>query len=189
MPRVLLATDADWIHQEVDAALGGDDIDVLRVGQGAEVRPVVQTGDIDLVVLDLQIGNMGGMAACMDLRLDESVGLLDHVPVLMLLDREVDTFLAKRSEADGWVVKPLDPFSLRRAATALLAGDEWKPEPTTAFAEVGGEAEATAEYDVATDATDSSVAEVTADGDEGSDPSSHTGASASNEAAAEASGA
>jgi hypothetical protein len=42
VPRVLLATDADWIHQEVDAALGGDDIDVVRVHQGVEVRPAVQ---------------------------------------------------------------------------------------------------------------------------------------------------
>ena len=129
VPRVLLATDADWIHHTVDAALAGDDIELLRVNEGVEVRPAVRDGDFDLVVLDLQIGNMGGMAACMELRLDESVDLLPHVPVLMLLDRDVDAFLAARSEADGWVVKPLDSFSLRRAATALLAGQEWKPEP------------------------------------------------------------
>ena len=74
MPRVLLATDADWIHEEVDAAIAGDDIEVFRVRQGVEVLPAVQAGSPDLVVLDLQIGNMGGMASCMDIRLDESVG-------------------------------------------------------------------------------------------------------------------
>jgi len=125
VPRVLLATDADWIHNEVDAALSGDDIDVVRVNRGVDVRPVVAEGGIDLVVLDLQIGNMGGMATCMDLRLDESVGKLEPVPVLMLLDRDVDDFLAKRADADGWLVKPIDPFALRRAATALLAGGTW----------------------------------------------------------------
>ena len=128
MPRVLLATDADWVHREIDAALAGDDISVLRVSQGSEVRPAVKTGGVDLVVLDLQIGNMGGMATCMDLRLDESVDLMDRVPVLMLLDRPVDSFLASRSDADGWVVKPLDAFELRRAASALLAGQDWKPD-------------------------------------------------------------
>lgn len=125
MPRVLLATDADWIHEEVDAALAGDDIEVFRVHEGVEVRPAVYAGNFDLVVLDQQIGNMGAMAACMDLRLDESVGKLDHVAVMFLLDRDVDVFLARRSQADGWVVKPLDPFRLRRAATALLAGGTW----------------------------------------------------------------
>lgn len=125
MPRVLLATDADWIHDEVDAALSGDDIEVLRVHQGTEVLPAVQSLDPDLVLLDLQIGNMGGMAACMSLRLEESVDKLPHVPVLMLLDRDVDAFLAKRSEADGWIVKPLDAFRLRRAATSLLSGERY----------------------------------------------------------------
>ena len=125
MPRVLLATDADWIHEEIDAAIAGDDIEVFRVRQGVEVLPAVHAGAPDLVVLDLQIGNMGGMASCMDIRLDESVGKLSHVPVLMLLDRDADVFLAERCEADGWVIKPLDAFRLRRAATALLAGETW----------------------------------------------------------------
>ena len=125
MPRVLLATDADWIHEEVDAAIAGDDIDVIRVRQGVDVLPTVHAGAPDLVVLDLQIGNMGGMAACMDIRLDESVDRLPHIPVLMLLDRDADIFLAERCEADGWTVKPLDPLKLRRAAMALLAGGTW----------------------------------------------------------------
>jgi hypothetical protein len=43
--------------------------------------------------------------------------------VLMLLDRQADVFLAKRSGAEGWIVKPLDAFSLRNAATAILEGD------------------------------------------------------------------
>src|SRR3954454_3304810 len=128
VPRVLLATDADWIHEDVDAALAGDDIEVFRVSHGIEVLPAVTQGEPDLVVLDLQIGNMGGMAACMDLRLDESVGKIPHTPVLMLLDRDVDTFLASRADADGWVVKPIDPFTLRRAALTLLAGERWPVE-------------------------------------------------------------
>jgi DNA-binding response OmpR family regulator len=133
---VLLATDADWIHEEVDAALAGDDIEVLRVREGVDVLPTVHELVPDLVVLDLQIGNMGGMAACMSLRLDESVDLLPHTRVLMLLDRDVDAFLANRAEADGWLVKPIDSFRLRRAATALLAGDRYEEGMATS-ADVG----------------------------------------------------
>ncbi len=131
MPRVLLATDADWVHEEVDAALAGDDIEVLRVADGRDVLPAVQETEPDLVVLDQQIGSMGAMAACLSLRLEESVDRLGHVPVLVLLDREADVFLASRSEADGWIVKPLDPFRLRRAATALFAGERWTEDRPT----------------------------------------------------------
>jgi len=135
---VLLATDADWIHEEVDAAIAGDDIEVLRVREGVEVLPAVHAGSPDLVVLDLQIGNMGGMAACMDIRLDESVDKLDHVAVLMLLDRDADVFLAERSNADGWIIKPLDPFRLRRAATSLFGGGTWTESRTQTADSVNG---------------------------------------------------
>jgi two-component system nitrate/nitrite response regulator NarL len=122
---VLLATDADWIYDEVDAALTEGDTTVRRVRSGAEVLPAIDDAEPDLVLLDLQIGNMGGMAVGMAIRLEESADRLPHVPVLMLLDRDADLFLARRSHADGWLVKPLDAFRLRRAAEALLAGDTW----------------------------------------------------------------
>jgi DNA-binding response OmpR family regulator len=125
VPDVLLATDADWIADDVEAALGGDQR-VLRVRRGADVPGEVARVAPGLVILDLQIGNMGGMATCMALRLDAGAGRLPHVPILMLLDRADDEFLAKRSEADGWLVKPADAFRLRRAATALLDGGQWK---------------------------------------------------------------
>ena len=109
----------------VDAAIGGDDIEITRIRQGTEVRSTANDLTPDLVMLDLQIGNMGGMAACMELRLDESIGARERVPVLMLLDRDADIFLAQRTDSEGWLVKPLDAFRLRRAATALLAGETY----------------------------------------------------------------
>jgi DNA-binding response OmpR family regulator len=125
MPVVLLATDADQLHDEVDAALGDEDTTVQRVRAGREVIPAVKQLEPDLVLLDLQIGNMGGMATCLSLRSEEGAGRLARRPVLMLLDRHADVFLARRSDADGWLIKPLDAFRLRRAAEALLAGGEF----------------------------------------------------------------
>jgi DNA-binding response OmpR family regulator len=78
----------------------------------------------DLVIVDLQITNMGGMAVALDLRLEESGGRLPHVPILILLDREADRFLARRSTADAMLVKPIDPGTLRRTVKTLLAAEE-----------------------------------------------------------------
>jgi DNA-binding response OmpR family regulator len=122
MPTVLLATDADWIHEEVDAALGGPDSEIFRVRRGTDVVPAMLELEPDLVVLDLQIGNMGGMAVCMEIRHDEGANRLPITAVLMLLDRGADEFLARRCEADGWLIKPLDSFRLRKAAKVLIDG-------------------------------------------------------------------
>ena len=77
---------------------------------------------------------MGGIATCINLRHEAGDDRLPDVPVLLLLDRQADVFLARRSGADGWIVKPLDAFSLRKAATAILEGTG---DPTTERALVG----------------------------------------------------
>jgi DNA-binding response OmpR family regulator len=46
----------------------------------------------------------------------------------MLLDRRPDVFLARRSGAEGFLVKPLDPQRLRSAVRALLRGEEYEDE-------------------------------------------------------------
>lgn len=120
MTDVLLATDADWVVEEVAAALSAPDVTFRVVRSGQDVRPAVEANAPDLVILDFQIGNMGGMATCLDLRLESGMGRLPRVPVLMLADREADIFLARRSEADAWLVKPLNPLLLRRTAHELM---------------------------------------------------------------------
>jgi DNA-binding response OmpR family regulator len=121
--HILLATDADWIVDEVTNALGGpgDTFTVCR--DGRVVTDQIEKRTPDLAIFDLQVGSMGGMAITMSLRLDESAGALPHVPVLMLVDRRADLHLARRCGAEGWLIKPLDALRLKRAAKAILAGD------------------------------------------------------------------
>jgi len=119
---VLVASDAPSVRREVTATIAGPDLEVDQVSSGPAAVQAVRQDEYDLVIVDMQMGNMGGMATCLDLRLDESYLDVGHVPVLMLLDRRPDVFLARRSGAEGWLLKPLDPVRLRRAAAAPLAG-------------------------------------------------------------------
>lgn len=123
VPDVLIASDESWIIDEVRSVLSGrDDVTVREAGSGAAAVRAVADRAPALAVLDSQIGTMGGLAVTQELRLEESAGRLPHVPVLLLLDRRADVFLARRTDAEGFVVKPLDPIRLRRAITALLDG-------------------------------------------------------------------
>jgi CheY-like chemotaxis protein len=85
--RYLVAADAAWVRDLVRAAFVGPDDEVISVTRGQEVREAVETHEPDLVILDLQIANMGGIAVAIDLHLEEGAGRLPHVPILLLLDR------------------------------------------------------------------------------------------------------
>jgi DNA-binding response OmpR family regulator len=118
---VLVATDADEVFDEVDAALSDDQTSVARVRAGRDVVAAIRQLEPALVVLDLQIGNMGGVATCLAIRNEESGGRLDPQQVLLLLDRTADEYLAKQCNSNGWLIKPLDALGLRRAVAALHA--------------------------------------------------------------------
>ena len=117
---MLLATDSDSVCNAVDAALGSDTSEISRVRAGVEVLAAAREQQPDVVICDLQIGNMGGMAVCLDLRMEAEMGRAPETRVLMLLDREADVYLAKQARSDGWIVKPLDAVSLQRAVAAVL---------------------------------------------------------------------
>ncbi len=134
MNNIVVASDAPTVRRQVIAAIEGVDDTLREVWSGPEVLAAVHEEIPDLVIVDMQMGSMGGMAVCLELRLQESYDAIDHVPVLMLLDRRPDVFLARRSGAEGWLVKPLDALRLRRAVRDLLDDgiyhdESYRPEP------------------------------------------------------------
>jgi len=124
--EILIASDSRSLIDELTSVLGEPDTTIRSVDNGAMVRDAVGDLEPDLVVLDLQIGNMGGMAVALDLAMEAEAGRLPEVPVLLLLDRSADIFLARHSNVEGWLVKPLDALRLGRAARALMAGERFE---------------------------------------------------------------
>jgi two-component system response regulator PrrA len=118
---ILVAADAEWVRNQVRTAFVGPGQQVVEVTRGQAVKGAVDEHDPDLVVLDMQIANMGGVAVAIDLRNEESGGRLPHSTILLLLDREADRFIAARADVDAVLVKPVDPGTLRRTAKSLLA--------------------------------------------------------------------
>jgi len=154
VPTILLATDADHVLDEVDAALADDNTTVYRVRRGIDVLSAIDTVAPDLVILDEQIGNMGGIATCMAIRNAESVDAIPITAVLVLLDRAHDSFLARRAEVDGWLIKPLDAVRLREAARVLMAGEAYA-DPVDPLS---GDAADTGSTNDAADAADEAIA-------------------------------
>lgn len=115
MTRVLLVADAPWVRNEVYAALTEPDTTIVELDDPSSAARRVMEDGIDIVLVDMQVGSMGAMAVTRSIR--EEMVLADRmpVPVVILLDRAADGFLAGRAGAAAWVAKPFTSQDLLEA--------------------------------------------------------------------------
>ncbi|NND85559.1 MAG: response regulator [Acidimicrobiia bacterium] len=113
MANVLLIADDDWVRNDVEAALSGPRRTIANVADPREAVQAAADGEPEVIIIDMQVGSMGGMAVVRACKDAAAAGLIAEVPLVLLLDRAADTFLADRSGADAWVTKPFTAQELR----------------------------------------------------------------------------
>lgn len=120
--RVLLYSDHPETREAVRLAVGrrlARDLPPLEwheVATPAAALSAVEAGEADLVILDGEAGKNGGMGLCRQMK-DE---IFRCPPVVVLIARPQDAWLASWSTADEVVVRPLDPVTVASAITALV---------------------------------------------------------------------
>jgi DNA-binding response OmpR family regulator len=120
--RVLVYSDDRNVRRQVLASLGTrPDIDLpaIEYTECATEPMVIATVDaqkFDLLILDGEAVPAGGMGIARQLK-DEIFGC---PPILVLIGRPQDAWLATWSRADAVVPHPLEPVALVKAASALL---------------------------------------------------------------------
>ena len=113
--KVLLVCDVPWVQNQVRAALSGThEIVSLTDPYAAEDAAIAEGAD--LAIVDMQVGSMGGMAITRVLK-GASPGA---GPIVLLLDRRADAFIAKRSGADAWLLKPFTAQELRSVLATVI---------------------------------------------------------------------
>jgi two-component system alkaline phosphatase synthesis response regulator PhoP len=119
MPRVLVVEDDADIAELIAHYLTGAGHQVRRIGSGAEVLPSLRREPADLVVLDLMLPGMDGLAVCDAMRSEPATAA---VPIIMLTARgeEADRVRGLERGADDYVTKPFSPKELTARVGALL---------------------------------------------------------------------
>lgn len=122
--RVLVVATEPRISTEVMTALVGEpDVDVLQVATPQRaLQQLDEEADFDLVIADADTAPTGGFALAREVKARAQMGA-DMPPVILLLAREADRFLAKWSQADAFMLKPPDPFDLAEVVRALRDGE------------------------------------------------------------------
>jgi DNA-binding response OmpR family regulator len=91
-------------------------VEFLECATPAAVVKELDRGGIDVVVLDGEAVPMGGMGLCRQIK-DE---VFDCPPVLLLIGRPQDAWLATWSRADAAVTLPVEPVEFAAALASLL---------------------------------------------------------------------
>lgn len=90
-------------------------VEWLECATPAAVISALDAGGIDLVVLDGEASPVGGLGLCRQLKSE----IFRCPPVLVLLGRPQDSWLAAWSLADHAVLHPLDPAAVAEAVAEL----------------------------------------------------------------------
>ena len=129
---VLVVDDDAAIRRMLERTLAAEGYDVAGVSGGAAALVAVERSAPDLLVLDVRLPDLDGLAVCRRLR---GKGLA--LPVLMLTARDAvsDRVAGLDSGADDYLVKPFAAEELVARVRALLRrGDE--PRELLTFADV-----------------------------------------------------
>jgi len=119
---VLVYSDDAAVRASVIAALGrrpAADLPLVECLEFATEPAIVRrldAGGVDLAILDGEAVPSGGMGIARRMKNE----IYNAPPVLLLLGRPQDAWLATWSQAEAVVPHPLDPVLLAEAAAALL---------------------------------------------------------------------
>ena len=139
MARILICDDDPDIVAALKIYLTNEDYILYTASTGREALDCIRQNSIDLVLMDIMMPEMDGIAATVKLREEF------NIPVIFLTAKSElsDKVLGLNVGADDYVTKPFDPVEVQaRVRTHLRRymrlGGQLKPEPVKDVLSVGG---------------------------------------------------
>jgi len=121
--RILLAEDHPTNQRVVQLILGPVGVELTIVDNGREAVEAFQREDFDLILMDMQMPLMDGLAATREIRRHEAGARGLRTPIAMFTANAMDEHraMAAAAGADHHIPKPITPDSLLGGIVAVLA--------------------------------------------------------------------
>ena len=125
MKVVVYSHDAD-VRAQIKLAIGSrpamdvPDAEIIEVATQPALFRLLDAGGADVMVLDGEAQPLGGMGVCRQAK-DE---IYNCPPVLLVVGRPDDGWLATWSRADAVISHPIDPAALAQALAGLMRARE-----------------------------------------------------------------
>ncbi|MDQ0115979.1 response regulator transcription factor [Paenibacillus harenae] len=116
-PYVVLVVDDDQeIRDAIEIYLKNEGVAVLKAKDGAEALDMVNQHTIHLIILDVMMPGLDGIAVTYKIREKKNIPIL----ILSAKSEEVDKILGLHVGADDYVTKPFNPMELVARVKSLL---------------------------------------------------------------------
>ncbi|HEY3939045.1 MAG TPA: response regulator transcription factor [Bryobacteraceae bacterium] len=114
--RILVVDDEPQIRRVMKTALTTNGYEAYEARTGEEALEALRENNPDLILLDMNMPGMGGMAACREIRAVSEVAII----VLSVRDSEPDKIAALDAGADDYITKPFSVNELMARVRANL---------------------------------------------------------------------
>ena len=139
MAKILICDDDPDIVAALKIYLTNEDYTLYTASTGREALDCIRQNNIDLVLMDIMMPEMDGIAATVKLREEY------NIPVIFLTAKSElsDKVLGLNVGADDYVTKPFDPVEVQARVRSHLRrymrlGGQLKPEPVKDVLSIGG---------------------------------------------------
>ncbi|MGL4853776.1 MAG: response regulator transcription factor [Lentisphaeria bacterium] len=118
-PRVLVVDDEEDLRELLSYNLKKDGYDVITANDGESCLKVLETQNVDLILLDLMMPKINGLEACKIIRSRTEIA---NTPIIMLTARgeESDVIVGLELGADDYIAKPFSPRVVLARIKAVL---------------------------------------------------------------------
>lgn len=139
MAKILICDDDADIVAALKIYLSSADYELFTASTGREALDCIRENGIDLVLMDIMMPEMDGLAATARLREDF------NIPVILLTAKSElsDKVLGLNVGADDYITKPFDPIEVQARVRSHLRrymrlGGRMEPEPKKDVITIGG---------------------------------------------------
>lgn len=106
--NVLVVDDEKEIRDAIEIYLKNEGITVLKAGDGIEALEILMEQEIHLIILDVMMPRLDGIAATYKIREQKNIPII----ILSAKSEDTDKILGLQVGADDYVTKPFNPMEL-----------------------------------------------------------------------------
>ena len=108
MFNVLVVDDEKEIRDAIEIYLRGENLNIIKSGDGVEALELLESNNIHLIILDVMMPKLDGIKTCLEIRKNR------NIPIIMLSAKgeDSDKILGLNVGADDYMTKPFNNMEL-----------------------------------------------------------------------------